>query len=67
MKVFVVSRTVVAHTFNPSAWEAKSGGSLLEFEVNLVFRVNSRSQAGLHRNPVSKKSNKIFLVVIGVS
>ena len=44
---------VVAHTFNPSTWEAEAGGSL-EFEARLVYRVSSRTAGGTWRNPISK-------------
>jgi hypothetical protein len=36
-------RAVVAHTFNPSTWEAEAGGFL-----------NSRTARAIQRNPVSK-------------
>jgi hypothetical protein len=35
------SRTVVAHVFNASTWEAEAGIS--EFEASLVYRVSSRT------------------------
>jgi hypothetical protein len=38
---------VVAHTFNPSTWEA---------EVSLVYKVSSRTARAIQRNPVSKKT-----------
>jgi len=45
---------VVAHTFNPSTWEAEAGG-FLSSEASLVYRVNSRTARATQRNPVSKK------------
>jgi hypothetical protein len=48
---------VVAHTFNPSTWEAEAGGSL-EFEASLVYKVSSRTARAIQRNPVSKKTKK---------
>jgi hypothetical protein len=38
---------MVAHTFNPSTWEAEAGGFL-----------SSRTARAIQRNPVSKKQNK---------
>jgi hypothetical protein len=38
---------VVAHAFNPSTWEAETGGFL-----------SSRTARAIQRNPVSKKTNK---------
>ena len=43
----------MAHTLNPSTWEAEAGG--FEFEVSLVYRVSSRTARATQRNPVSKK------------
>jgi hypothetical protein len=48
---------VVAHTFNPSTWEAEAGGSL-EFEASLVYKVSSRTARAIQRNPVSKKQQQ---------
>jgi hypothetical protein len=45
---------LVAHAFNPSAWEAETGGFL--FEASLVYRVSSRTAT--QRNPVSKNQTK---------
>jgi hypothetical protein len=42
---------VVAHTFNPSTWEAEAGG-FLEFETSLVYIVSSRRARAMQRNPV---------------
>jgi hypothetical protein len=44
---------VVAHTFNPSTWEAEAG-RYSEFKANLVYRVSSRTARAAQRNPVSK-------------
>jgi hypothetical protein len=43
----VYSRALVAHTFNPSTWEA---------EASLVYRVSSRTGRATQRNPVLKKT-----------
>jgi hypothetical protein len=40
-----LSQVVVAHTFNPSTWEAEAG-SLYEFEASLVYRASSRDSQG---------------------
>jgi hypothetical protein len=48
---------VVAHTFNPSAWKEEAGG-FLEFEVNLVYRMSSRTARAIQRNPVLGKKKK---------
>jgi hypothetical protein len=48
---------VVAHTFNPSTWEAEAGGLL--FEASLIYRVSSRTARATKRNPVlQKQTNK---------
>jgi hypothetical protein len=44
---------VVAHTFNPSTWEAEAGRFL--FKVSLVYRVSSGTARATQRNPVSKE------------
>jgi hypothetical protein len=41
----------MAHTFNPSIWEADRWAS--EFEASLVYRVSSRARA-TQRKTVSK-------------
>ena len=48
-KIHIICRAVVAHTFNPSTWEAEAGGFL-----------SSRTARATQRNPVSKnkKQNK---------
>jgi hypothetical protein len=51
---------MVVHTFNPSTWEAETGGS--EFETSLVYRVSSRTARATQRNPISKKKNTRLLV-----
>jgi hypothetical protein len=43
---------VVAHTFNPSTWEAE------EFEASLVYKVSSRTARAIQKNPVSKSKKK---------
>jgi hypothetical protein len=43
------------HTFNASTWEAEAAGS--EFEASLVYRVSSRTARATQRNPVLKKKN----------
>jgi hypothetical protein len=47
----------VAHTFNPSTWEAEAG-RFLEFEASLVYRVSFRTARATQRNPVSKQTIK---------
>ena len=44
---------MVAHTFNPSTWEAETGRSL-EFAPSLVYNVSSK-MAGARETPVQKK------------
>ena len=49
----------MAHAFNPSTQEAEAGGRRIsEFEVNLVYRVSSRTTRATQRNPVSKNQKK---------
>jgi hypothetical protein len=48
---------VVAHAFNPSTWEAETGG-FLSSEASLVYRVSSRTARAIQRNPVSKNQKK---------
>jgi len=48
---------VVAHTFNPSTWEAEAGGSL-EFKASLVYRVSSRTARATKRNPILEKRER---------
>lgn len=43
-----------AHTFNPSTWEVKKA-DLCESEVNLVYRVSSRTTRVIQWNPVLRK------------
>jgi hypothetical protein len=51
------SRSVVAHTFNPSTWEAEVGGSLSSRPAWSTKWIPG--QPGLHRrNPVSEKKPK---------
>jgi hypothetical protein len=47
---------VVAHTFDPSTWEAETGGFLSS--RSLVYRVSSRTARATQRNPVLKKRKK---------
>jgi hypothetical protein len=42
---------VVAHTYNPSTWEA-------EFEASLVYTVSSRTARTTQRNPVLEEKKK---------
>jgi hypothetical protein len=46
----------VAHTFNPSTWEAEAG-KISEFKASLVYRVSSRTARATQRNPVSNNNN----------
>jgi hypothetical protein len=48
---------VVAHAFNPSAWEAE-GGQISEFKASLVYKMSSSIARATQRNPVSKKKKK---------
>jgi hypothetical protein len=45
---------MVAHTFNPSTWEAEAGGWISEFKASLVYRVSSRTARAISRNLVSE-------------
>ena len=47
---------MVAHTFNPSTWEAETGRSL-EFAPSLVYNVSSK-MAGARETPVQKKKKE---------
>jgi hypothetical protein len=44
---------MVAHTFNPSTWEAEAGGSL-EFKASLVYKASSGIARANRRSPVLK-------------
>jgi hypothetical protein len=46
---------MVAHAFDPSTWEAESGGFL---SSSMVYRVSSRTARAKQRNPVSKKQKQ---------
>ena len=49
---------MVAHTFNPSTWEAEAeaGGFLIsEFEASLVYKVSSRTSKATQRNSCLEK------------
>ena len=48
---------MVAHAFNPSTWEAETGG-FFELEASLVYKVSSRIARTIQRNPVSKTKTK---------
>jgi hypothetical protein len=50
-------QAVVAHTFNPSTWEAEAG-EFLSLRPALVYRVSSRTARATQRNPVSKNKTK---------
>ena len=45
----------MAHSFNPSTWEADRGRQISEFEASLVYKVSCRTARATQRNPVSKK------------
>ena len=47
---------MVAHACNHSTLGGR-GRRISEFEVSLVYRVNSRTTRAIQRNPVSKKPN----------
>ena len=51
---------MVAHTFNPSTWEAERhrGRRISEFEASLVYKLSSRTARAIQRNPVSKNQKK---------
>jgi hypothetical protein len=64
-KFFFTSWAVVAHTFNPSTWEAETS-RFPSSRHSLVYRVSSRTARATQRNPVSKNSpqkgeKKVFL------
>jgi hypothetical protein len=48
---------VVAHTFNPSTWEA-GAGRFLEFAASLVSRAISRTTKATQRDHVSNKAEQ---------
>ena len=47
----------MAHTFNPSTWEAEAGG-FLSFEDSLVDIVSSRTARAIQRNPIQKEKGR---------
>jgi hypothetical protein len=52
---------VVAHTFNPSTWEAEARGFREEFEASLVYKVSSRTARtarAIQRNPGKKEKER---------
>jgi hypothetical protein len=53
-----VGWAVVAHAFNPSTWEAETGGFLSSRPAWSLYRVSSRTARATQRNPVSKKKKK---------
>ena len=50
---------MVAHTFNPSTWEAEAGRS--EFEASLVYRVSSRTAKATGKPCQEKQNHKNLL------
>jgi hypothetical protein len=52
---------VVAHTFNPSTWEAERGRRISEFKASLVYRVSSRTARATQRNKQTNKQSKANL------
>jgi hypothetical protein len=54
---WIKSGVVVAHTFNPSTWEAR-GRRISEFEASLVYRVSSRTARAIQRIPVWKTNKQ---------
>ena len=44
----------LAHSFNPSTWEAEAG-RFLKFEASLAYRVSSRTARTIQKSPISKK------------
>jgi hypothetical protein len=44
----------VAHTFNPSTWEAEAGG-FLSFQASLVYIVSSRTARAIQKNPIQNE------------
>ena len=50
------SQVVVAHTFNPSTWEADR--QISEFKASLVYKVGSRTARAVQRNPDSENKTK---------
>lgn len=53
---------MIAHTFNPSAWEAEEGRS--EFEARLVNMVNSRIARNIYHFKGKKNGLHIYMSVI---
>jgi hypothetical protein len=55
---------MVAHTFNPSTWEAEAGRFL--FEASLVYRVSSRTARAIQRNKQTKtnKQNIKYIILL---
>ena len=47
----------MAHSFNPSTWEAEAV-DLIEFEASLVYKLSSSTARATQRNLVSKKKKK---------
>jgi hypothetical protein len=59
---------MVAHTFNPSTWEAEAG-RFLEFEASLVYRVSSRTARAAEKPCLEKpkKKKKLFICFMYIS
>jgi hypothetical protein len=51
---------MVAHTFNPSTWEAweAEAGRISEFEASLVYRVSSRTARATQKLCLEKPTNQ---------
>jgi hypothetical protein len=50
---------VVAHTFNPSTWEAEAG-RFLSSRPAWSYKMSSRTARATQRKPVSKKKKKLM-------
>lgn len=62
LKILGFCQVVVAHAFNPSTWETKEGRSL-KFETSLVYKDITSRVSVTQRNPVSKDSVYIYILV----
>jgi hypothetical protein len=60
LKLFLAGHGGI-YAFNPSTQEAEVGGSC-EFEANLVYKGSFRI-ARTQRNSISRKQNKLFLMM----
>jgi hypothetical protein len=55
----ILSWAVVAHTFNPGIQHLGGRGRRIsEFEASLAYRVSSRTNRAIQKNPVSKKQKR---------